>query len=537
MSSHLVGGILGRSRSAQPAKKILDFEFSRQIFERHSVDREEAVPAQDSDDDTSDSSSEDGEDEPPLSKEQIECVESLLVGSHSYALYKQQLVDFVHQTYEKRVHKALGDCLVSSDGSRLDQTGTAAIAYELSWVPTGLVAFASTFPISTRDRLIGSIERAMGEQWGWWPLADPKRTGPPAFSRLTWPYLCGAYEYIDVPVKTADALREVLRNAPLFMEDPLLHDSTASTKIPTLAAASGSAAHATKAASSTTQTSTTSKAATGAQSSSTPQQVSSSTSQTKPGTPNKQATATTAQPPINLRYVYFCTETGLSGGTFKYSVIKTHLLEHDPQFFQQLKKEYIDSRGSVREWFSWWRYDHCEFYQFQKFASELSEPVVVGFPSETDPDYDFQPSPLKPHSRPPYGPILKSEYRHRFYTSCTSCHSWHILHQQRKNAYNQADTSRIRVLPKRKQEVDMTDSESEVFWGIIARERRGFAWVLAYGCLANAPGVVFFFLWLFSWGHASDLQNAAIPLTISMCLTLTFATVLYEDRRGDARVR
>ncbi|KAK6428321.1 hypothetical protein LTR95_015535 [Oleoguttula sp. CCFEE 5521] len=286
-----------------------------------------------------------------------------------------------------------------------------------------------------------------------------------------------------------------------------------------------------------TQSSTSESTISGSHSPSTSQQSSSSTLQTKLGKPDNHAKVTTTQPPINLRYVYFCTESGLSGGTFKYSVIKTHLLEHDPQFFQKLKEEYIASRGRIREWFSWWRYDHCEFYQFQKFASELSEPVVVGFPSETDPDYDFQPSPLKPHSRPPYGPIWKSEYRHRFYTSCTSCHSWHILHQQRKNAYNQADTSRIRVLPKRKQEVDMTDSESEVFWGIIARERRGFAWVLAYGCLANAPGVVFFFLWLFSWGHASDLQNAAIPLTISMCLTLTFATVLYEDRRGDARVR
>ncbi|KAK3613083.1 hypothetical protein LTR56_028081 [Elasticomyces elasticus] len=47
----------------------------------------------------------------------------------------------------------------------------------------------------------------------------------------------------------------------------------------------------------------------------------------------------------------------------------------------------------------------------------------------------------------------------------------------------------------------------EDFWGILAQERRYFAWVLGYFLLTLVPSLVFFFMWLFRWSHVNDLQN------------------------------
>nr|OQO18672.1 hypothetical protein B0A51_14320 [Rachicladosporium sp. CCFEE 5018] len=452
--------------------------------------------------------------------------------------------DSMHWYYESQIKAALRSNVTCASERALGEDAIDFVAHELAWVPSDLLVISSKVELPLLDRLKYWIECIMGESWYWWPLASPVHPLRWGYERVSWTYPCGGSDHVDIPVDSANALRNLFDTKLLFLQllDPLDRYTwytgtereivTAATNpIPTSSTASS--------ASSTPRTGTANAQSSNSSSSDRP---SAGLNKLRVRSPSVGSGSTAPRHNTNAkrdpRYLYFCVEVDFLGSAFRYPVIETHILDHDPHFFGKLKEEYLRTRGWLRETFSWWRYDHCDFYRFQKFASHLSEPVANDFPADTDTDYDFQPSPLKPpHFRPPHGPILKSEYRHRYYSSCTSCHSWHILHQQRKNAYNQADTSRLKVLPKRKAPVDMTDSESEVFWGIIARERRGFAWVLAYASLANTPGVLFFFLWLFQWGHASDLQNAAIPLTISMCLTLTFATVLYEDRRGDARVR
>lgn len=76
----------------------------------------------------------------------------------------------------------------------------------------------------------------------------------------------------------------------------------------------------------------------------------------------------------------------------------------------------------------------------------------------------------------------------------------------------------------------MDDGEREYFYGLYARERRSFFRVMIYMSLCNVPGVVFFFLWLFKWGHDSDLQNASIPVMLSLSFTLGFVMLVYESR-------
>ncbi|KAJ5372606.1 hypothetical protein N7517_004612 [Penicillium concentricum] len=45
---------------------------------------------------------------------------------------------------------------------------------------------------------------------------------------------------------------------------------------------------------------------------------------------------------------------------------------------------------------------------------------------------------------------------------------------------------------------------------------------LKKGLAFLSPSVYFFFAWLFQWGHAGDLQNAAIPITLSLAPLATF---------------
>ncbi|KAK4629728.1 hypothetical protein CLAFUR4_08611 [Fulvia fulva] len=152
----------------------------------------------------------------------------------------------------------------------------------------------------------------------------------------------------------------------------------------------------------------------------------------------------------------------------------------------------------------------CE--QFHKYTlgdQDEGAPRRIGFPSKDNTDYDFIPRPIEPS--PPGGPVSEQEFRNRFHKSCD-------------------DQGVVASLPERKTPLNMQDGNREIFWGIYARERRSFARVLAYGFSANVPGIVVFFLWLFRWDHASDLQNAAVPIGMSLSLTMLFVALLFESR-------
>ena len=49
-------------------------------------------------------------------------------------------------------------------------------------------------------------------------------------------------------------------------------------------------------------------------------------------------------------------------------------------------------------------------------------------------------------------------------------------------------------------------------------EHVSFLGVMMYHTLLLFPPLVFWFLWLFAWGHEGDLQNAAIPFMAAVTL-------------------
>ena len=162
-------------------------------------------------------------------------------------------------------------------------------------------------------------------------------------------------------------------------------------------------------------------------------------------------------------------------------------------------------------------------------------PLDVGYPADSNNDYDFEPRPIMP--RPPLGPITKAEFRDRFYTYCDKCcHRWHQRQMSRwlPGLY---DREAIKALPKRKRKIalEMQDSKRELFWGLLVREQRSSAILFTYICLFNLPGYIFFFLWLFQGGHGSDLQNASVPPMVSLSLTMGFVGWLFHSHEGSAR--
>ncbi|KAF2715847.1 hypothetical protein K431DRAFT_192443, partial [Polychaeton citri CBS 116435] len=189
----------------------------------------------------------------------------------------------------------------------------------------------------------------------------------------------------------------------------------------------------------------------------------------------------------------------------------------DHDLYDWIKQTYKQVRGPLAQWFSPWRYSHCDFYQFYK-RYEV-EPSKEDFPPNDEYNYDFVPRPLHTASRPPSGPIWATDFRHNYYGCPHHCHSWH-RHRYRKARWQSRDD--IQRLPQRVFCINLDDGQREVFWGLYARETREYVWILAYGIFANVPGTIFFFLWLFGWGHSSDLQNAAVPLTFSTTLTILF---------------
>jgi len=211
--------------------------------------------------------------------------------------------------------------------------------------------------------------------------------------------------------------------------------------------------------------------------------------------------------------------------------LRCDVLRTDLGFYKIMKQEYNKARGWLRLYFSMWQYDHCEFVRFKKYGYQRGARLKVAFPEQDDLEYDF--IPRVPNPAPPDGPVSSDEFRDHYYLpDCLSFHSWRRYQLRFRGHFNKITREDLEALPKRHTQVDMDDGLSELFYGLYAKERRSFARVAAYACLCNLPGVAFFFLWLFRWGHGADLQNASVPLTLSLSLTLGFAAVVFGTRDG-----
>jgi hypothetical protein len=207
-------------------------------------------------------------------------------------------------------------------------------------------------------------------------------------------------------------------------------------------------------------------------------------------------------------------------------------LRSDVELFANMKMDYNKNRGRLRLWFSMWRYKCSEFVLFHKYGYRRGARVDVGFPDVNDQMYHFLPR--KPTPPPPNGPISKEQFQDHYYLPhCPCLYDWKSYQLRCKGHSTKANRVALDAVPKRLVRINMDDGVDEWFYGLYAKEERSFLRVAIYAFLCNLPGVIFFFLWLFRWQHASDLQNASVPLILSLSLTFGFAAVVFGTRDGD----
>ena len=74
----------------------------------------------------------------------------------------------------------------------------------------------------------------------------------------------------------------------------------------------------------------------------------------------------------------------------------------------------------------------------------------------------------------------------------------------------------------------MDDGARECFFGLLAVEVFSYSWAAVYVVLVQMPWIVLFLVWIYALKHPADLQNAAVPITISLALTGILIAVLVK---------
>ncbi|GIZ48233.1 hypothetical protein CKM354_001130100 [Cercospora kikuchii] len=463
-----------------------------------------------------------GEEEGDLVERAFPSLKAFLLKSYAYIELKSQLLSFAHGTYEKRIQKALGLKIVGIEGEKLGSIAVQAVATELSWVPPGKLSFRDQgHDANWLDCMKCFVEEHLAEKWRWWPLSPRKHPLQLNYLRLTWQLPSGKEQYVDVPQKVKDDIVAAMQTAPVFIS----HPASGNPSTPPSATASLTAA------ASGSQPVTTSGSA---------KSVTSNRATTDAFATPKPSTNGTVPPLVSVpksRRVYLCIR---DGDRYRFQCLKIEAVQSDQsdqQFFSDLKTEYLRARGWFRNWFSIWQYDHCQFYEFSKHALGTGEPAIISFPADSDNEYEFLPKPMAAIMRPPLGPIAEGEFRDFFYGKVQDINlttrSWRLFRRQ-EILGPIPNTGAVSLLPKKVRKLHMRDGSRTPFWGLYAVERRSFIRVVSYFVLCNAPGMIFFFLWLFRLGYAGDLQNGAVPVQLSLSLTVGFVALIYgtrEDKR------
>lgn len=156
-------------------------------------------------------------------------------------------------------------------------------------------------------------------------------------------------------------------------------------------------------------------------------------------------------------------------------------------------------------------------------------------PPDHDDEYRYRPRPIYS------APVTKHMFRHYFY----GCYDRSTLAHRIHTCLPLAPACRIRnpaaelleFLPKRDREVspEAQSDKIEVCYGLAARECRSFFRVIVYLCLIVSPAIWFVFAWLFAWGNRGDLQDATVPMTLTLAVLSMLWAVVYSgsDVRKD----
>jgi hypothetical protein len=123
----------------------------------------------------------------------------------------------------------------------------------------------------------------------------------------------------------------------------------------------------------------------------------------------------------------------------------------------------------------------------------------------------------------PRPPMASHEFNHWFYKKSWSRTAKRLLSTERHRGKSKricfSPASRYVIeekIPKRETALEEGVPASEDFWGLYVVERRSAFRLVIYSFAYLSPSVYFFFAWLFQWGHIGDLQNASIPIALSL---------------------
>lgn len=99
----------------------------------------------------------------------------------------------------------------------------------------------------------------------------------------------------------------------------------------------------------------------------------------------------------------------------------------------------------------------------------------------------------------------------------------------RRKFLNTTTNNVVVKLPKRETELEEGVVEIEDFWGLYILERQSTLRAGFWSLVLSLPSIYFFFAWLFQWGHASDLQNASVPMLLLLGPLGTFWGIVLQN--------
>ena len=354
-----------------------------------------------------------------------------------------------------------------------------------------------------------AVEDYTGAGWDWWPLEQYRPELPAGCKRLHWRCSCGEDRYEEVPIFFAEQTVRKRRSQPL--------DLPASN--PQMPIQNGLASSPTNHGFCTSQQGT---------------PIFSNSFQNDFKSQQFPAPKLTnggqgAQVAAN-----YSTEFGLHvllnvpvGDDLH--MRRIDILDYrDDRFFEQLRAAYISAKGLLRRVFGIWIYSHCNFFKFEKFDEEEIAPCGPGIPAPDNKDYQYDPKPVKDMP-----PITRHEFKKRFYAChrrCLPaiCGVRNPLHRCRKPCRYSPEA--VNRLPKRSWPLEMGGDVRATFWGLYVVECISFFRVAAFHAIVIIPALVFWFMWLFYWGHSGDLQNASVPFLCALGIISLFWYSLYGGK-------
>ncbi|OTB18043.1 hypothetical protein K445DRAFT_20507 [Daldinia sp. EC12] len=359
-----------------------------------------------------------------------------------------------------------------------------------------------------------TVELWTGEAWDWWPLPQCLRPLKEGEARLRWKCGCGEERWAVIPTPLEQSLREMINSLP-------------QSNLPTNNVRSPAATHKGGRSASTLNQNTASPTQPPGKNQHPLRASGSSSTNTIQTGQRSQAVFGRTYPFSHL--VLFVVKRGLYHRLAQIGVMG--LSSHD--FFRIMRKEYFHLRGFIRSWFSIWRYSHCDFYMCEKIEDyEFVTRQEHVFPEATNHDYEYRPRPMGN-----IPPVSEHEFRLRFYACHDPRPQQSLLHRYHKcKKFGCHTHNALHLFPKKKTRLEEAGDTREMFWGIYARERISFSWVLGYNLFCLLPMLAFFIAWILPRGRGADLQNPSIPLSIMMgMLSLFWSLFLSSLQFGKPR--